>query len=113
MNIMRILKIMLMTLILGGLTVPSVSCASESEATSVPENEVVAVQRGNLTVDVTATGNLAMGLSEGQQQPFEQDQLARRETLELVRAYYRISDPAVRRRVFDLTKSLGNMDQES
>ena len=61
----------------------------------------------------TATGNLAMGLSEGQQQPFEQDHLARRETLELVRAYYRISDPAVRRRVFDLTKSLGNMDQES
>ncbi|HEX4259716.1 MAG TPA: helix-turn-helix transcriptional regulator [Acetobacteraceae bacterium] len=30
----------------------------------------------------------------------------RRETLELVRAYYRISDPAVRKRVFDLIKSM-------
>ena len=31
----------------------------------------------------------------------------RRETLELVRAYYRISDPAIRRRVFELAKALG------
>jgi transcriptional regulator with XRE-family HTH domain len=32
--------------------------------------------------------------------------LARRETLELVRAYYRISDPAVRKRLFELAKAL-------
>ena len=32
--------------------------------------------------------------------------LSRRETLELVRAYYRITDPAVRKRVFELIKSL-------
>ena len=32
--------------------------------------------------------------------------LNRRETLELVRAYYRITDPAVRKRVFELIKSL-------
>jgi transcriptional regulator with XRE-family HTH domain len=37
--------------------------------------------------------------------------LNRRETLELVRAYYRIADPAVRKRVFDLIKSLAP-DQE-
>ena len=30
----------------------------------------------------------------------------RRETLELVRAYYRITDPSVRKHVFDLIKSL-------
>lgn len=30
----------------------------------------------------------------------------RRETLELVRAYYRIADPAVRKRVFELIKSM-------
>ncbi len=30
-----------------------------------------------------------------------------RETLELVRAYYRITDPAIRKRVFDLMKSMG------
>lgn len=33
------------------------------------------------------------------------DPMAKRETLELVRAYYRISDPIVRRRLFDLTKA--------
>jgi transcriptional regulator with XRE-family HTH domain len=40
------------------------------------------------------------------QDAFEDDALHRRETLELVRAYYRITDPAVRKRVFDLIKSL-------
>jgi transcriptional regulator with XRE-family HTH domain len=34
------------------------------------------------------------------------DPLSRRETLELVRAYYRITDPKVRRRIFDLTKAM-------
>ena len=32
--------------------------------------------------------------------------LSKRETLELVRAYYRITDPNVRKRVFDLMKSM-------
>jgi transcriptional regulator with XRE-family HTH domain len=45
------------------------------------------------------------GLSEAQE-GFDDDTLHRRETLELVRAYYRITDPAVRKRVFDLIKSL-------
>lgn len=35
------------------------------------------------------------------------DTMSRRETLELVRAYYRISDPALRKRVFDLIRSMG------
>ena len=35
------------------------------------------------------------------------DSMNRRETLELVRAYYRITDPSVRKRVFDLIKSMG------
>ena len=38
------------------------------------------------------------------------DTLNRRETLELVRAYYRIADPAVRKRVLDLIKSMGPTD---
>ncbi len=38
------------------------------------------------------------------------DPLAKRETLELVRAYYRITDPSVRKRVFDLIKSMGPAD---
>ena len=41
------------------------------------------------------------------QDPFGDDTLSRRETLELVRAYYRITDPSVRKRVFDLIKSMG------
>jgi len=46
------------------------------------------------------------GVSEGEQEAFESDQLSRRETLELVRAYYRISDPAVRKKIFDLVKAV-------
>jgi hypothetical protein len=34
--------------------------------------------------------------------------MAKRETLELVRAYYRITDPQVRKRLFELTKSVAN-----
>ncbi len=40
--------------------------------------------------------------------PIELDPMAKRETLELVRAYYRITDPAVRKRLFELTKSIAN-----
>ncbi len=38
--------------------------------------------------------------------------LDKRETLELVRAYYRIADPAVRKRLFELAKALANLDDE-
>ena len=52
------------------------------------------------------TGRRTSGFSEAQD-GFTDDALNRRETLELVRAYYRITDPAVRKRVFDLIKSMG------
>lgn len=45
------------------------------------------------------------GLAE-HQEGFDDETLHRRETLELVRAYYRINDPSVRKRVFELIKSL-------
>jgi transcriptional regulator with XRE-family HTH domain len=38
----------------------------------------------------------------------EHDPMAKRETLELVRAYYRIPDGHVRRRLFELAKALAN-----
>ena len=38
----------------------------------------------------------------------DDDQMTRRETLELVRAYYKISDPTVRKRLFELAKSLAS-----
>jgi hypothetical protein len=37
--------------------------------------------------------------------PPELDPVAQRETLELVKAYYRIADPAVRKRLFDFAKA--------
>ena len=45
------------------------------------------------------------GLSEPGQS-FEHNPLTKRETLELVRAYHRIPDRAVRKRVFDLVKAI-------
>ncbi len=38
---------------------------------------------------------------------YEPDPMATRETLELVRAYYKISDPKIRKRLFELAKALG------
>jgi transcriptional regulator with XRE-family HTH domain len=51
------------------------------------------------------TARRAVGFAEAQD-GFGEDALNRRETLELVRAYYKITDTAVRKRVFDLIKSL-------
>ena len=56
----------------------------------------------------TAEGQVTIGLREREQKTLESDPLARRETLELVRAYYRIYNPKVRKRLFELTKSLAN-----
>lgn len=48
----------------------------------------------------------APGLSDQQQDPLEIDPIQRRESLELVRNYYKISDPDIRRHLFDLAESL-------
>jgi transcriptional regulator with XRE-family HTH domain len=50
-------------------------------------------------------GRRSLGFSD-QQDGFGDDLLHRRETLELVRAYYRISDPNQRKNVFTLIKSM-------
>ena len=47
-----------------------------------------------------------MGLAHPPTVEYEPDPMAKRETLELVRAYYRISDPALRKRLFELIKSI-------
>jgi len=49
-------------------------------------------------------------IDEMSQSGFDVDPMARRETLELVRAYYRIKDPLVRKRVFELAKALANVN---
>lgn len=48
----------------------------------------------------------ARGLSDTGPEAFEQDKLAKRETLELVRAYYKITDPKVRKKTFELVKAV-------
>jgi transcriptional regulator with XRE-family HTH domain len=54
----------------------------------------------------SAAGRRSVGFSDAQD-PFGDDTMSRRETLELVRAYYRIADPALRKKVFELIKSMG------
>lgn len=62
----------------------------------------------NMSATVASrTPSRMRGLAESKPEPFELDPMAKRETLELVRAYYRIADPQVRKRVFELAKSLG------
>jgi len=55
----------------------------------------------------------SVGLSE-EPATFEADPMTKRETLELVRAYYNITDPQVRKRVYELAKALAaaNIDEE-
>lgn len=48
---------------------------------------------------------LPRGLAEPQE-GFGDDLMNRRETIDLVRAYYRIGDPAIRRRMFELMRSM-------
>ena len=47
------------------------------------------------------------GLSEAPAAVLEPDSLSKRETVELVRAYYRVTDPQLRKRFLDLLKALG------
>jgi len=49
---------------------------------------------------------IAIGLAEGAGE-FNHDPMAKRETLELIRSYYKITDAKVRKRVFELVKALG------
>lgn len=54
---------------------------------------------------VDTSGRRSKGF-EGGPKHFEADQLSKRETLELVRAYYRITDPNIRKRTFELVKTI-------
>ncbi len=55
--------------------------------------------------NTSLAGRRTVGFADTQE-AFADDSFNRRETLELVRAYYRITDAAVRKRVFELIKSL-------
>ncbi len=63
--------------------------------------------------DVKAnSGRPVGGFADQAQTSFEPDPLTKRETLELVRAYYRITSPQIRKRLFELVKSIANAPSE-
>ena len=49
---------------------------------------------------------IPMGFEETPQEGFDSDPMRKRETVELIGAYYEIEDNSVRRRLFDLAKAL-------
>jgi transcriptional regulator with XRE-family HTH domain len=51
------------------------------------------------------------GLGEGAPAEFERDPMTKRETLELVRAYNKISDAHLRRRIFELVKAAAKVGE--
>ncbi|MCR9221828.1 MAG: helix-turn-helix domain-containing protein [Alphaproteobacteria bacterium] len=54
---------------------------------------------------------LRAGLSDAPPEPYrEADPMARRETLELIRAYYKVKDVSVRKRILDLCKAMAHAD---
>ena len=50
------------------------------------------------------------GMAEINKQVLQVDKLSRRETLEFVRAYYKITDPMVRKKIFEMVKAIGNSE---
>ena len=62
---------------------------------------------GDMPAEVAACSPAQGGGSAEKAANYELDPMAKRETLELVRAYYKISDPQVRKRLFEMTKALG------
>lgn len=59
--------------------------------------------------EVEAASPRHMALAESGAEPPARrlDPMGKRETLDLVRTYYKIDDPSVRRRVYDLARALG------
>ena len=60
----RTVMTILIAFILVGLMVSSLGCGSEPSETEAMENQIVAVERGDLTVEINAVGNLALSRSE-------------------------------------------------
>ena len=56
--------------------------------------------------DYVADDNVATGAAEPNAAGYEHETINNRETLEVMRAYYRIKNPAVRKRIIDLIKAM-------
>ena len=58
-----------------------------------------------------ADSALSSGTGENATEAFQSNPMMKRETLELVRAYLRISDPQIKRRLFELAKALARLSR--
>ncbi len=64
--------------------------------------------------NAVAASSPAQGGGKAKKPPnYEPDPMATRETLELVRAYYKISDPQIRKQLHAMTKALGAVASRS
>ena len=61
--------------------------------------------------DYTNDDAIPIGMAEPNAPVFEQDNMNNRETLEVMRAYYRIKNPALRKRVVELIKAMSAEDK--
>ncbi len=61
----------------------------------------------DMPTEVAATSPVVGGGKAKKPPSYEPDPMAKRATLELVRAYYKISDPKIRKRLFELAKAAG------
>jgi RND family efflux transporter MFP subunit len=61
---MKVLKLAVIAVVLGGITLLALGCPGGTPTESTPEQQIVTVQRGDLTVDITASGNLSLSRTE-------------------------------------------------
>jgi len=68
MNKTRLRRVVLIAAITGGLVggviIPQSGCTSDSEAATEVQGQIITVQSGDITIDITAAGNLSYSLQE-------------------------------------------------
>lgn len=62
--------------------------------------------------DYAIEDGTSLDMSEPEASKFEHEKINNRETLEVMRAYYRIKNPALRKRVVDLIKAMAAEDTD-
>ena len=65
---------------------------------------------GMLDENENAEGSMAMGLADAPATPFENNPMNSRESFELMHNYFRIPDPQIRKRLFQLVRTLAFSD---
>ena len=62
----------------------------------------------DMPADIAASSLATKNRGKARKPPsYEPNPMAKRETLELVRAYYKIGEPQIRKRLFEMVKALG------